>query len=81
LNPWQRTLRAVIYRARVRHETRTNSQLALFGPADDHYAYSAVVTNKALGPVASVPAAARMQEEPARCAPCGGAVTDGRRAA
>ena len=48
LKPWQRTLRVVIYRTRVRHETRKNFQLDLFDPADGHYEYSAVVTNKAL---------------------------------
>ena len=46
--PWQRTLRVVIYRKRVQHETRKNFQLDLFDPADGHYEYSAVVTNKAL---------------------------------
>ena len=48
LQPWQRTLRVVIYRTRVQHETRKNFQLDLFDPADGHYEYSAVVTNKAL---------------------------------
>ncbi len=48
VNPWQRTLRVVIYRTRVQHETRKNFQLDLFDPADGHYEYSAVVTNKAL---------------------------------
>jgi hypothetical protein len=46
--PWQRRLRVVIYRKRVQHETRKNFQLDLFDPADGHYEYSAVVTNKAL---------------------------------
>jgi len=48
LKPWSRTLRVVIYRTRVQHETRKNFQLDLFDPADGHYEYSAVVTNKAL---------------------------------
>ena len=48
LQPWQRTLRVVIYRTRVQHETAKNFQLDLFDPADGHYEYSAVVTNKAL---------------------------------
>ena len=48
LKPWQRTLRVVIYRTRVQHETRKNFQLDLFDPADGHYEYSAVVTNKTL---------------------------------
>ena len=46
--PWQRRLRVVIYRKRVHHETRKNFQLDLFDPADGHYEYSAVVTNKQL---------------------------------
>ena len=46
--PWQRRLRVVIYRTRVHHETRKNFQLDLFDPADGHYEYSAVVTNKPL---------------------------------
>ena len=41
-------MRVVIYRTRVHHETRKNFQLDLFDPADGHYEYSAVVTNKAL---------------------------------
>src|SRR5574338_390466 len=45
---WRRTMRVVIYRKRVCHETRKNFQLDLFDPADGHYEYSAVVTNKAL---------------------------------
>lgn len=48
LQPWQRTLRVVIYRTRVQHETAKNFQLDLFDPADGHYEYSAVVTNKTL---------------------------------
>lgn len=48
LQPWQRTLRVVIYRTRVQHETAKNFQLDLFDPADGHHEYSAVVTNKAL---------------------------------
>ena len=39
-------MRVVIYRKRVQHETRKNFQLDLFDPADGHYEYSAVVTNK-----------------------------------
>lgn len=45
---WGRTFRVVVYRKRVRHETAKNFQLDLFDPADGHYEYSAVVTNKAL---------------------------------
>ena len=46
--PWERTMRVVIYRKRVHHETCKNFQLDLFDPADGHFEYSAVVTNKAL---------------------------------
>jgi hypothetical protein len=46
--PWRRRMRVVIYRKRVQHETRKNFQLDLFDPADGHYEYSAVVTNKQL---------------------------------
>jgi len=45
---WRRQMRVVIYRKRVQHETRKNFQLDLFDPADGHYEYSAVVTNKRL---------------------------------
>jgi len=45
---WRRQMRVVIYRKRVQHETRKNFQLDLFDPADGHYEYSAVVTNKEL---------------------------------
>jgi len=48
--PWGLTLRVVIYRRRVQHETRKNFQLNLFSPDDGHFEYSAVTTNKALGP-------------------------------
>jgi Transposase DDE domain group 1 len=48
LPPWERTVRVVIYRTRVQHETHKNFQLDLFDPADGHYEYSAVVTNKTL---------------------------------
>lgn len=45
---WGRTMRVVVYRRRVRHEAPKNYQLDLFDPADGHYEYSAVVTNKKL---------------------------------
>lgn len=48
LETWKRTMRVVIYRRRVRHEAPQNYQLDLFDPADGHYEYSAIVTNKAL---------------------------------
>src|SRR3989449_663150 len=50
--PWGLTLRVVIYRRRVQHETRKNFQLNLFSPDDGHFEYSAVTTTKALGPAA-----------------------------
>lgn len=48
LTPWGRTLRVVVYRKRVNHRTRKNFQLNLFDPADGHFEYSAIVTNKML---------------------------------
>ena len=48
VEPWQRRIRVVIYRKRVHHQTRKNFQLDLFDPADGHYEYSAVATNKDL---------------------------------
>jgi Transposase DDE domain group 1 len=52
LEAWDLTLRVVIYRKRVRHETPKNFQLDLFAPDDGYFEYSAVTTNKALGPAA-----------------------------
>jgi hypothetical protein len=52
LAPWALTLRVVIYRKRVGHDTRKNFQLDLFSPDDGHFEYSAVTTNKALTPAA-----------------------------
>ena len=48
VEPWGLTLRVVLYRKQVRHETRKNFQLDLFSPDDGHFEYSAVTTNKAL---------------------------------
>jgi Transposase DDE domain group 1 len=48
LPQWNRRFRVVIYRKRVAHETAKNFQLDLFDPADGHYEYSAVLTNKEL---------------------------------
>ena len=45
--PWGLTLRVVIYRRRVQHETRKNFQLNLFSPDDGHFEYSAVTTRGA----------------------------------
>jgi hypothetical protein len=52
LEPWQRDLRLVIYRKRVRHLTAKNYQLDLFDPNDGYWEYSAVATNLSL----SIPA-------------------------
>ena len=48
LEPWDKTLRVVVYRKRVHHRTRKNFQLDLFDPADGHFEYSAIVTNTGL---------------------------------
>lgn len=48
LEPWNRDIRIVIYRKRVRHETRKNYQLDLFDPSNGTYEYSAVATNLSL---------------------------------
>ena len=48
LAPRQRTMRVLIYRKRVAHETRKNFQLDLFDPNDGHFEYSAITTNKSL---------------------------------
>lgn len=45
---WQKKLRVVIYRKRVRHETAKNFQLDLFSADDGHFEYSAVTTNSTL---------------------------------
>lgn len=52
LEPWQRDVRLVIYRKRVRHVTAENYQLDLFDPNDGYWEYSAVATNLPL----SIPA-------------------------
>jgi hypothetical protein len=52
LEPWDLTLRVVVYRKHVGHPTRKNFQLDLFSPDDGHFEYSAVTTNKALAPAA-----------------------------
>ena len=52
LEPWDLTLRVVVYRKQVGHQTRKNFQLDLFSPDDGHFEYSAVTTNKALAPAA-----------------------------
>lgn len=52
LEPWNLSLRVVVYRKRVRHKTRKNFQLNLFTPDDGHFEYSAVSTNMTLSPSA-----------------------------
>ncbi len=52
LEPWDLTLRVVVCRKHVAHQTRKNFQLDLFSPDDGHFEYSAVATNKALSPAA-----------------------------
>ena len=64
LPQWELTLRVVIYRKRVAHETRKNFQLDLFSPDDGHFEYSAVATNKTLsGPMLWAFAAGRGAQE------------------
>jgi len=45
---WEKTLRVVIYRKAVHHQSRKNYQLDLFDPDDGYYEYSAVTTNLTL---------------------------------
>jgi hypothetical protein len=42
---WDKTLRVVVYRKPVHHQTRKNFQLDLFDPDNGYYEYSAVTTN------------------------------------
>lgn len=46
---WGLTRRVAVYRKRVSHRSPKNFQLDLFDPADGHYEYSAIVTNKTVG--------------------------------
>jgi hypothetical protein len=52
LQPWNLSVRVVVYRKKVRHRTRKNFQLNLFTPDDGHFEYSAVTTNMSLTPSA-----------------------------
>ena len=64
LAPWNLTVRVVVYRKRVAHQTRKNFQLDLFSPDDGHFEYSAVATNKTLsGPMLWAFAAGRGAQE------------------
>jgi DDE family transposase len=49
---WEKTLRVVVYRKPVHHQTKKNYQLDLFDPEDGYFEYSAVTTNLDLGAVA-----------------------------
>lgn len=42
---WDKTLRVVVYRKPVHHQTKKNYQLDLFDPDNGYYEYSAVTTN------------------------------------
>jgi hypothetical protein len=42
---WDKTLRVVVYRKPVHHQTKKNFQLDLFDPDNGYYEYSAVTTN------------------------------------
>jgi hypothetical protein len=48
ITAWKKTLRVVVYRKRVHHETKKNYQLDLFDPDDGYFEYSAVSTNLTL---------------------------------
>lgn len=45
IGAWGKTLRVVVYRKPVHHETKKNYQLDLFDPDDGYFEYSAVSTN------------------------------------
>ena len=49
---WEKTLRVVVYRKPVHHETKKNYQLDLFNPDDGYFEYSAVSTNLTLSAAA-----------------------------
>jgi Transposase DDE domain group 1 len=49
---WKKTLRVVIYRNPVHHQTKKNYQLDLFDPDDGYFEYSAVSTNLTLSAAA-----------------------------
>jgi Transposase DDE domain group 1 len=49
---WEKTLRVVVYRKPVHHETKKNYQLDLFDPDDGYFEYSAVSTNLTLSAAA-----------------------------
>jgi Transposase DDE domain group 1 len=49
---WAKSLRVVIYRKAVHHQSTKNYQLDLFDPDDGYFEYSAVTTNLTLGAAA-----------------------------
>jgi hypothetical protein len=49
---WEKTLRVVVYRKPVHHQTKKNYQLDLFDPDDGYFEYCAVSTNLDLGAAA-----------------------------
>src|ERR1700730_18319840 len=50
LKVWELELRGVVFRKRVRHQSRRNYQLDLFSPDDGHFEYSAGATHLTLSP-------------------------------
>lgn len=52
IGAWGKTLRVVVYRKVVHHETKKNYQLDLFDPDDGYFEYSAVSTNLTLSAAA-----------------------------
>jgi hypothetical protein len=52
IGAWAKTLRVVVYRKPVHHETKKNYQLDLFDPDDGYFEYSAVSTNLTLSAAA-----------------------------
>ena len=49
---WDKTLRVVVYRKPVHHQTKKNYQLDIFDPDNGYYEYSALTTNLELMPPA-----------------------------
>ncbi len=52
IGAWEKTVRVVVYRKVVHHETKKNYQLDLFDPDDGYFEYSAVSTNLSLSAAA-----------------------------
>ena len=49
VSAWDKSLRMVVYRNQVHHESQKNYQLDLFDPDDGYFEYSAICTNLDLG--------------------------------